>query len=383
MAQDLKLLGSKLKKYREQFQSTLEEVANNTGIQAGKLTAFESGISQPTGDEILILADYFKCDYKFFLSNEKLAPFEQTETLFRKFGKEFTKEDRWAIQECLFLAEAEHFLEGALGKKVIPNFKFIKRGPIFKAHGEGLACELRDHFRYAEKEVPRNIYKDIRALGLRVFRRKLNNSNISGLCIRHPFVGTCVFINYSEDVYRQRFTAAHELAHCILDTEEEVIVSFVKWEKGDLAEIRANTFASKYLMPSSFLTAIPEPTSWSKEKAIDWANKLKVSTMALAIALKSNKLIGQGKYQEICGVRVPANFKEDPELPKDMPLKSRNRKEQLLEFGLSSYYVRLCFEAYRNNIISRARVIELLLLEEESDLVALAHLYNERMEYAL
>ena len=39
-----------------------------------------------------------------------LAPFEQTETLFRMYGDELSSEDRWAIQEFLFLCECEDYL---------------------------------------------------------------------------------------------------------------------------------------------------------------------------------------------------------------------------------------------------------------------------------
>lgn len=103
MAIDLAILGSKLSRYRQQFQANVSDVAAGTGIPIDVLTAYESGTCEPTGDHILIIADFYKCDYKFFLSNEKLAPFEQTETLFRMHGDALSAEDRWAIQEFLFL----------------------------------------------------------------------------------------------------------------------------------------------------------------------------------------------------------------------------------------------------------------------------------------
>lgn len=110
MAFDLSLFSSKLKRYREQFQWSLDEVSQATGISQRSLSELENGQRRPTGDEILILADYYRCDYKFFLSNEKLASFEQTETLFRRYGKDFSKQDRWSVQEFLFLCECEEFL---------------------------------------------------------------------------------------------------------------------------------------------------------------------------------------------------------------------------------------------------------------------------------
>ena len=59
-----------------------------------------------------------------------------------------------------------------------------------------------------------------RAIGLHVFRRRIGNSNISGLYVKHSTAGQYILIYYSEDVYRQRFTTAHEAGLAILDSEE-------------------------------------------------------------------------------------------------------------------------------------------------------------------
>ena len=88
MAIDLRLLGSKLAKYREQLQESFVDVANSTGIDADRLAQIENGQAEPTGDEVLILSDHYRCDFKFFISNEQVAPFEQTETLYRAYGSE-------------------------------------------------------------------------------------------------------------------------------------------------------------------------------------------------------------------------------------------------------------------------------------------------------
>ena len=381
MAFNLKVLGDKLLRYRNQFQYSLSDVADSTGIPESALREIEVGGRRPTGDEILILADFYKCDYKFFLSNEKLASFEQTETLFRKFGKNFSKRDRWAVQECLYLAECEAYMEGALNKRPVEYFTFTKVGDFFKAHGKEAAESLRRHLGYAENEVSMNIYNDMRRIGIRVFRRKLENSNISGLYIKHPVAGRCVLINYSEDIYRQRFTAAHETAHTILDAEEDVLVSFA-WDKKDLKEVRANAFASAYLIPPEVLVKVPESRNWTTEKAIEWANRFKVSTQALAIALSESRLITDTVYAQISKVKVPKEHKEDPELPESLPARSKERKMLLLEHGLSDHYVSLCFEAYREQLVSASRLVEMLLLETDYQLTEMAQLYGETIRHA-
>ncbi len=381
MALNLELVGDKIRRYREQLEFSLQELATATGIPVQRLEQCEAGKQEPTGDEILILADFFRCDYKFFISNERLAPFEQTDQLYRRYGKEFSKSDRRNVQDFLFLCECEEYLLQELGRtKSRQPFSFQKTGTFYKAHGEQAAAQLRRHLEYGPNMVGMNIYEDIRCIGVHVFRRKLGNSNISGLFIRHPTAGKCVLVNYSEDVYRQRFTAAHESAHTILDDEEDVVVSFARWNKGDLVEIRANTFASSYLMPSEFLRQIPKSSVWNPEKAIQWANKLKVSIEALAYALHEAQLIDAQTVQMLKGVRLPAEMKVGPELPPDLSERSKERKRQLLEMGLSDSYVELCFEAYARAVISRGRLAE-CLLSDDAELQEIATLYGRSLAY--
>lgn len=377
MALDRSLLADKLKKYREQFQISVSDLSGATGIEESSLMAFENKEKIPTGDEVLILADYYKCDYKFFISNEKLAPFEQTETLFRRHGNEFSKEDRWAIQEFLFLAECEAFLIQSLELPPKALFTFNKHSSNHKRNGIEAAAALRSYLNYPNNGVKMDIYEDFRTIGISTFRRKLTNSNISGLYIKHPVAGKCILINYSEDVYRQRFTAAHEAAHAILNDDIDDVIVSLKGGNKDYVEVGANYFASHYLMPPVFLKEIPDANKWDQDKALLWANKLKVSTEALANALSHANLIDKRTEQTIKGVSVERGLKIDPELPESLSPNSIKRKKELLERGLSSYYIHLCFRAYRQNIISAARMAEMCLINE-IELYEIADLYNER-----
>jgi hypothetical protein len=153
--------------------------------------------------------------------------------------------------------ECEQQLERELDRPIAP-FEFIPRGNYFKGQGAEAADALRRHFGYEPNSVPSNVYGDFRKLGFHVFRRRLTNSNISGLTIRHPAAGTCILVNYDEDVYRQRFTASHEAAHGVLDLDQDVVVSFATPSTRDhLVEVRANTFAARYVLPPSVVHGIP------------------------------------------------------------------------------------------------------------------------------
>jgi len=214
MAIDLRSLGSKLAKYRGQLKESIVEIASATGIDADRLAAIEAGQVEPSGDEVLILADHYRCDFKFFISNEQVAPFEQTETLYRAHGSDFTKEDRRAVQDFLYLCETEDFLMRELGRS-IKSFSFGPTGNYFKGHGEDAAAALRAALGHSEREVPRDVYAEFRSVGVHVFRRKLGNSNISGLFIMHPVADKDVVIAQHKIMERPlapHFEDAYEMA---------------------------------------------------------------------------------------------------------------------------------------------------------------------------
>lgn len=377
MGINLAVLGAKLKKYRDQLQESVAEVGVLTGIDAGRLEQIEAGAAEPTGDEILILADHFQCDFKFFISNERVAPFEQTDTLYRAHGRDFTKADRRAVQEFLYLCETEAFLMAELGRSV-REFVFVPKGTFMKAHGEEAARALRAAHDYGDHEVPRDVYDEFRKAGVHLFRRHLGNSDISGLFINHPVAGKCALVNYSEDVYRQRFSAAHEMAHAMFDADEQASVSYNSPRGKDLREVRANRFASCFLMPPAFLAGLPAPRRWSDEDVVNWASRLRVSCHALGIALREAQLVDELRSQQIQQLRVPRDAKIDPELPESLTEVQRERKAHLLQLGLSDFYVGLCFDAWKEGVISAGRLAE-ALLSSPAELAGLASLYGRSL----
>lgn len=377
MTIDLQTLGSKLAKYRAQLKESTIETATSTGIDAARLIAIEAGHAEPTGDEVLILADHYRCDFKFFISNEKVAPFEQTETLYRAHGGDFTKEDRRAVQDFLYLCETEDFLMREIGRAP-KDFSFVPTGDFFKGHGEAAAAQLRAALGHEDRAVPRDVYAEFRSVGVHVFRRKLGNSNISGLFIMHPVAGKCALVNHSEDIYRQRFSAAHEMAHAIFDSAQGASVTFEGPSGADRLELRANRFASCFLMPPAFLAKLPSPSQWRDADALRWANELRVSCIALAIALKEARLIDEAVYDRINRLRVPREAKIDPELPESLNATQRQRKAHLQELGLSDFYVSLCFDAFSSGVISIGRLAEALLCSH-GELAGLATLYGRTL----
>jgi Zn-dependent peptidase ImmA (M78 family) len=261
------------------------------------------------------------------------------------------------------------------------KFSFNPHGTFFKAHGEQAAGALRSFLNYAPNAIPRDVFHDFRSIGFHVFRRRLINSNISGLYIDHPIAGHCVLVNYEEDIYRQRFSVSHEAAHAIFDSSDSVVVSYksgnTQYDEDKLKEIRANRFASCYLIPPDQL---PKVQKWAENHVLHWAQQLRVSTAVLSISLKEAGLIDEDTAQQIRSFRVPTPEKIDPEASDSLTDKQRSRRLNLIERGLSDYYVGLCFEAYHLGIISAGRLSE-VLLSDHAETREIAILFGRSIQY--
>lgn len=380
MALDIQVLAKRLKRSREIQDIEADVVSQATGIASDRLNSIESGVARPTGDEVLILANYYHCDFRDFLDHTRPEPFTQTEILYRRHGNNFLSEDRRAIQEFLYLCEIEAFLEAELNIQK-QKFLFTPNGSLYKAHGEQAASKLRSFLNYSPNAIPRDVFEDFRKIGFHVFRRRLTNSNISGLYIDHPIAGHCMLVNYEEDIYRQRFSVSHEAAHAIFDSSDSVVVSYKtsssKYDEDKLKEIRANRFASCYLIPPDQL---PKGQQWSEELAVNWAQQLRVSTTTLSISLKEAGLINDDIAGLIRSVHVRVQEKIDPEAPDSLTEKQKLRRLQLMERGLSDYYADLCFEAYYRGIISAGKLSE-TLLSDHAETREISILFGRSIHY--
>lgn len=361
MSFDLKLFAGKLVQCRNNLQLDQAEVCERIGLEKVHLMRLENGEVTPSGDEVLMFADFYRQDYQFFITNEYKTAVEQIQILYRKHGEAFSKADRWAVQEFLFLCESEQ-LVSELEKKEHLNFNYQVQGTYFIGQGIEGAKSLREFLGLRTDSLINDPYALFRKLGVHIFRRKLENSGISGLFIQHPKAGKCLLINYEEDTYRQNFTLAHEMGHAIFDTGEEINISFLKWDNKDLKEKRANAFASALLIPEEELLK-RKNIIWNKEILIKFAIELKVNIQPLVFALKSAGLITDNQVTAFINWKVPITSKVDPELS-GLSDKRYQIKADLLARGLSEFYVKNCHSAYDKELISAQRLSELLLIRE-------------------
>jgi Zn-dependent peptidase ImmA (M78 family) len=357
MAYDHLKIAQKLLRSRNNMGLDKIEVSNLTGIDVDRIEALESGIVEPSGDEILILADVYKEDFRYFISNQNLSSAETVDELYRLNGS-ITKIDKQAIQSFIFHSANEQSLFDSLGKKnevfVSPS---INNERVWKSDGIKVAQALRQFLGYKNMDAYRNLYYEFRRIGLHIFRVKLQDSNLSGLFVKHPIADKCVLVNFDDNLYRQNFTLCHEVGHALMDGSN-YNVSYQAQK--DYREYRANAFASEFLMPQAVIKQI-NPSSLTPENVVRYATQFRVNVQAFLIALENAGVITPDKRAEYDGMRlkVPRNEQVDYEL-EDLTDYLKDSYKMMFERGITPYYVRLCYEAYENGVITVDRMSEIL-----------------------
>ena len=357
MAYDKILIAHKLLRGRNNMGLNKEEVSGLAGIDVSRIDALESGTVEPSGDEILILADIYKEDFRYFISNQNLSSAETVDELYRLNGS-ITNTDKRAIQSFIFHSANEQFLLDVLGKKKdVFKMPIVSNERILKNDGVKIAQALRQFLGYKDTEAYQNLYQEFRRIGIHIFRTRLEDSNLSGLFVKHPVADKCVLVNFDENLYRQNFTLCHEVGHALMDGSS-YNVSYQAQK--DFREYRANAFASEFLMPKDIIKQI-SPSSITPNSVVSYASRFRVNVQAFLIALENAGVISPEKKAEYSkmGLRVPRDQQIDYEL-EDLTTYLREAYEMMFNRGITPFYVRLCYESYEKGLITIERMSEML-----------------------
>jgi len=109
---------------------------------------------------------------------------------------------------------------------------------------------------------------------------------------------------------RQRFTLAHELGHLLAGDDQEVHLDrdvYDRTQSKDPSELRANAFASAFLMPEGLLRAAVDSVGLTEHTFVALACDLMVTPSALAYRLLHLRLIDAGtcdRYKTITGSKA-------------------------------------------------------------------------------
>ena len=348
---------------------TLNQASERTGISEARLQAIESGEIEPTGDEVLTIADVYREPVVFFITNERSASIEKASDLYRMYGRSFSSVDRQNIQEFLTLCRMEYEIEELLGRR--PRTFAFNPGSVsrhMKRAGRETAEKLRFDLELGNHPIE-DPFQLARKLHCHVFRRKLHNSRVSGVMLRHDEFGPCILVNYSEGHYRQNFSLAHELCHTLLDNDHAVSFSFHERSDEQREELRrrewrANAFASHLLFPHSVRQKLPlGTTADDRVRAVRRAAEAyHINPVVVLYALKE---AGRLSVAQVDGLKPRLTIPEREQEAADMAAettKVQQRLTRLLEAGLAPEYVKTCLRAYREGEVSYGRLADALLV---------------------
>jgi len=111
---------------------------------------------------------------------------------------------------------------------------------------------------------------------------------------------------------RQRFTLAHELGHLLAGDDQGVHLDkdiYDRAQAKDPSEMRANAFASTFLMPEGLLREAAGTSGLTEDGFAGLACDLKVTPSALAIRLQQLRLIDAGtcdRFRKLTAARAAA-----------------------------------------------------------------------------
>ena len=363
-------LGKRCRRLRvEILKMTLHQAADRTGIDEERLENIERGEKEPTGDEVLIIADAYRERIDYFLMDEGSASIDRAVDLYRMYGDTFSSQDRQSVQEFLSLCRMEHEIEDLLGGRPrTTDFRAGKVNGHMKTAGRETAERLRSELGLGSKPIE-DPFDLARRLRCHVFRRKLLNSRISGVMLRHEDFGPCILVNYVEGYFRQNFSVAHELCHALLDGDRNVSVTFERGADDEPEELRrrewrANAFAEHLLLPDNVRRQIPlGETEHERVAAVAGvARQYHINPIVVLYALQEARRLTEQEVQLLRKrVKIP-RLEQDATDMETETAKRREARTRLLERGLAPAYVDTCLRAYREGEISYGRLADALLV---------------------
>lgn len=231
---------------------TKRAVADHLNVSAVAVGQWEAGTNQPRPDHLTVLAELLDVPPAFFAAGRPYARLESSAAHFRSLRR------TPAIQRAKAIAFTEQVWElaYALEKRVelppvnLPGFSAGEVSDDFaNATPIDAARSLREHWDLGSGPIP-FLVRTMEQHGLLVTLVPFAGSataTVDAFSTSHlPRPIVILTPDRANDVYRHRFTAAHELGHLLLHPDTA---------PGDLIqEKEADAFAAELLTPSKIIT---------------------------------------------------------------------------------------------------------------------------------
>lgn len=250
---DARELGDRFRKMRRRFGFSQETVAGKLGLSRTALTNIENGSRKVSVSELAKLAEIYCCSPSFFLEKNGKDQEENIAIVLQRALPDQARslENGYSVRRMVDL-----YSEGARLRKIL-NKEFYARIPDYAVEMKSAGDAVRQGERVAAEERRRldlgnAPISDMPCLlidqGIWTADTEGLPESMSGLFIHHKSTGLGILVNANHGRARKRFSYAHEYAHALFDREQSVIATRSE-NSSELAEKRANAFASAFLMP--------------------------------------------------------------------------------------------------------------------------------------
>jgi Zn-dependent peptidase ImmA (M78 family)/transcriptional regulator with XRE-family HTH domain len=247
---------ARLTQARQLAGKTKKDVAEAIGVSPAALGQYEAG-TRPRPELIRLIADYLGVPIQFFVAGRPHAKLDASAAHFRHLRSTRAYQRAKAVAFVEQLWELTYALEqkvqlpwvdlpGFSGGEIHPGID-LPRDPA------GAARALRVHWGLGTGPIP-HLVRTLETHGVVVALAPLADGDVATVdafsTSRLPRPIVIITRDRADDVYRHRFTAAHELGHLVLHSDTL---------PGDAGQEReANTFAAEFLTPrASILPDLP------------------------------------------------------------------------------------------------------------------------------
>lgn len=388
---DAAQLGTRLRAARDRRGLSQQAVADALGLPRTAITNIETGARAVSTLEITKLADLYGQAPAYFLAANEEEDEDVFVVLHRVLpeieGAPQTKREVSRILDLYREGAGLRSLLDQASEQTVPNYA-IKLSSVGDAirQGEVVAQEERRRLRLGTAPIV-NAAETISEQGIWTAATDLPNG-LSGLFVNHPSIGLAILVNVTHRPVRRRFSYAHEYAHALFD-RGETITTTRSQNAAQLAEKRANAFAAAFLLPAegvadhlrqldkgspsrrsqtffdvandemmeAELRTRPGSQAITYQDVASLARRFGVSYEAAVWRLKSLGHIGAGETTALLGQKDTGN-RYMAELGFE-DLFEAGKISEPPEQELRGQLVRLAVEAFRQEEISRGRLLEI------------------------
>lgn len=382
-------IGRRLKAAREDCGLTQEQVAQRLGVSRPTVTQMELGNRPVTSLELEKLAYLYGRDIRDFLGET----FEEEDALAALFRAEPEIAGQPAVADSLRAAIALGReitnIENLLGidRELVGAVSFQMPAPRSRweaiQQGERAAEQERRRMGLGCAPAP-PLAELFETQGVRAGVVDLPD-DVSGLTISNRRAGLFILANRRHAPVRRRFSFAHEYAHTLFDRRLLGTVSRSE-NRDELIEVRANAFAAAFLMPTEgvrqFIAALgkgkpsramaqvfdeagavqaegrtkPGSQDIQLYDVVHIAHHFGVSRQAALFRLLNLRLVTQAQFDQLKAADDAGYGRELANLL-SLPDEADDERD-----GFRHRVLSLALEAYRRELITRAKLAELALL---------------------